>query len=245
MSGLIVYDGFSAYDGKPIVCVLIKSKANKKTGAMVQQYIIRSDLHPIDASRTGADYSICGNCKHRGAVNPNKTTGEAVGRTCYVKLYQGPASVYKAYCKGVYSVARTMQDVGAFLHGSMLRIGAYGDPSALPHGLNDALIQYSSGHTAYTHGFTVSDAMGADTARYSMVSADSKAEAIRAHSMGYRTFRVIPIREINQPLLHNEILCPNTTHDVQCNECKLCNGQKYNGARSIAIIAHGAMKNKV
>lgn len=68
MRGFVVYDGPSAIDGERIVvivCALERSR-NAKTGHMVQTYILRADMHPIEAVRTGADVSICGGCKHRG-----------------------------------------------------------------------------------------------------------------------------------------------------------------------------------
>ena len=130
------------------------------------------------------------------------------------------------------------------LNGRGLRVGAYGDPACLPDGLVEMLVGFAEFHTSYTHGHTVSDTLGDNAARYSMISADSEAEAIKAHDMGYRTFRVIPIASANKPLLHNEIMCPNTTKGTQCNDCRLCNGQSYKG-KSIAIIAHGVSKNKI
>jgi hypothetical protein len=113
MAGLIVYRGVSAYDGKPIAVVLVKpeGKSNIKTGAVIQQYIIRENIDPVSASRIGEDYSICGNCKHRGKANPDKGSGVADNRSCYVLLFQGPAQVYKAVQSGKYPEATTIQQV--------------------------------------------------------------------------------------------------------------------------------------
>ena len=87
MAGIVIYNGPSSYDGAPIVSVLIKGSTNRKTGATIQQYILREDVHPVTASRQGLDFSVCGNCKHKGTASPDKVKGEAVGRTCYVKLH--------------------------------------------------------------------------------------------------------------------------------------------------------------
>ena len=250
MPGLIVYHGPSKYDGEQIVAILVKpnGKSNRKTGAVVQQYILRADIDPLEASRTGADYSICGNCRHKGTPAPNKTNGVAYNRTCYVQLFQGPLGVYKAVKQGYYPAAETIEQVKEFIGGAMLRLGTYGDPASLPEGLNELLIELSGAHTSYTHAHTVDDTISDHAARYSMVSVDSIDDAMRAHSKGFRTFRVIPISTYQEhgtnALLKNEIMCPNTI-GVRCIDCKLCNGTKYKNGKSIAIVAHGPARNKV
>jgi hypothetical protein len=54
-------------DGSPIVVIVnkIDGSDNAKTGAMVQTFIIRSDIAPVAALQSGADYAICGDCEHR------------------------------------------------------------------------------------------------------------------------------------------------------------------------------------
>lgn len=249
MPGMIVYNGPSKYDGEQIIAILVKpsGKSNRKTGAVVQQYILRADIDPSHASRIGADFSVCGNCKHRGEPAPNKTSGVADSRTCYVQLFQGPLGVYKAFKRGNYIAAETIEQVREFIGDSMLRLGTYGDPASLPDGLNELLISFSHAHTSYTHAHTVDEALGDKVAAYSMISADSVDDTLRAHSKGFRTFRVIPIsvyrEQGNSALLKNEIMCPSTK-GIQCIDCRLCNGAKYKG-KSIAIIAHGPLQNKV
>lgn len=65
--GYILYEGPSMIDGAPIVVIVnkIDGSDNAKTGAMVQTFIIRSDVAPVEALATGADVSICGDCEHR------------------------------------------------------------------------------------------------------------------------------------------------------------------------------------
>ena len=71
-NGYVIYDGPSAWDGKRIVVIVtgIRSKsANRKTGGMVQTYIIRPDVSPLAAVyESEADASICGDCPHRGIM---------------------------------------------------------------------------------------------------------------------------------------------------------------------------------
>ena len=66
--GYTIYDGPSMLDGQRIVVIVtgIKGSRNTKTGNMVQTYILRPDMHPLEAVRTGADVSICGDCPARG-----------------------------------------------------------------------------------------------------------------------------------------------------------------------------------
>jgi len=63
--GVILYEGASAIDGAPIVAIanrITNASNNIKTGAMVQTFIIRSDMSPMEALRNGSDVSICGTC---------------------------------------------------------------------------------------------------------------------------------------------------------------------------------------
>jgi hypothetical protein len=68
ISSGIIYRGPSLIDGAPIVVIATYSDRNKKTGTMLQTYIIREDVDPREASKTGADISICGTCPHRGTA---------------------------------------------------------------------------------------------------------------------------------------------------------------------------------
>jgi len=63
-----VWRGASPYDGTPIVLLitgLVRPSKNRKTGPMVQSYILRQDMRPIEAVTTGADAAICGACPFR------------------------------------------------------------------------------------------------------------------------------------------------------------------------------------
>ena len=56
--GYIAYEGPSEIDGRPIVVIVNKLSGsdNAKTGAdLVQTFIIRSDVNPVDALKTGDD----------------------------------------------------------------------------------------------------------------------------------------------------------------------------------------------
>ena len=68
MPGFVFFDGASLIDGAPIVGIAVLSSVNRKTGNMVQTYILRADQAPLDAIRAGDDESICGDCVHRPAL---------------------------------------------------------------------------------------------------------------------------------------------------------------------------------
>ena len=228
MSG-IIYAGPSELDGKPIVAIAITSSANAKTGNMVQTYIIRSDIDPRDASKSGADSSVCGSCIHRGKAHADPDRATAKERSCYVLLGQGPLQVYKAYKRGAY---RKVNDIAALGDGRMVRIGTYGDGLAVPQWVWNELLSKSIGHTAYTHQLN-------SRPEVFMTSADSLPLAQAAWAIGERTFRTITdIAEVQG----NEILCPASEEmgrRTTCLSCKLCSGNTIK-AKNIAIVVHGS-----
>lgn len=222
----IIYQGPSLLDGKPIVVIATLTSSNDKTGETLQTYIIRADVDPMTASRTGEDFSICGTCKHRGTAHGQTAPLQALERSCYVLLWQGPTAVYKAYKKGLYRDDVPLTSLG---RDRFVRLGSYGDPAAVPSYVWGLLLQNASGYTGYTHQMQTKGA-SVDYGTM-MVSADTKAQASGYHLNGKRTFRVIPVAEWeakgNAALLKTEILCPASKEagaKVQCNSCQLCSG---------------------
>ena len=51
MKNGIIYNGPSLLDGKPIVVIATYSDRNTKTGKVLQTYIIRSDISPLNAKK--------------------------------------------------------------------------------------------------------------------------------------------------------------------------------------------------
>jgi hypothetical protein len=236
-TGYIVYEGPSLLDGAPIVAIATVGSGNRKTGGMVQTWILRADVSPIEASRTGADASICGACPHRGTPAPNATSGQAIGRTCYVVLAQAPLSVWRTYQRGGYPHATGHKATAALGAGRMVRVGSYGDGAAVPFYVWDSLTSEAAGHTAYTHQ---TGAAGADVrSSFYMASVDSEAAARAAWADGARTFRVVG--SVADVVKGAEVLCPASDEAgkrTTCAECKLCGGAAVR-AKSIAIVAHG------
>jgi hypothetical protein len=119
MKHAIIYNGPSLLDGQPIVVIATYSNRNTKTGRVVQTYIIRADMDPRDASKTGADFSICGDCVMRGEPTTDPARKIAKGRKCYVNIAQGVLIVYKAFMDGVYQEG-SARDMG---RGRFVRVG--------------------------------------------------------------------------------------------------------------------------
>lgn len=227
MSGAILYQGPSNFDGEPIVVIAVWSSKNSKTGDMLQTYIIRSDIDPRDANKYGEDESICGQCQHRGTPTFDPLKKLAEGRTCYVNMGQGVLIVYNTFKAGNYPVA-SPRTVG---RKRKVRIGTYGDGAAAPSYVWDELVSEADGHTAYSHN-------GGDPGLY-MVSAGTLAQAQAAWASGYRTFRVV--RDVSE-IRHTEVLCPASKeagHKTTCAACLLCGGTSVQ-AKSIAIPVHGS-----
>ena len=204
---------------------------------MQQLWIMRTDVEPHEALKTGADRAVCGDCPLRG-----KATGTGCkGRACYVLVHNGPLQVFRKWVEGRYADAGTgagrLAMARAATVGRSVRLGAYGDPGALPVAVLEALVENADGHTGYTHQYGNRPEM----ARRCMVSVETRSAARAAHAAGARTFRVRT--DENEALLPGEIVCPAESRDRKCIDCGLCNGA--GPAKSIVITAHGAGKGNV
>lgn len=234
--GYIIWEGASLIDGAPIVCIatgLGRKSKNAKTGAMVQTYILRKDVSPVDAVRSGEDASICGDCVHR---SPDGFRG----RTCYVTVGQGPRVVWEAMQRGVYPQA-TPEQISEIAEGLGVRIGTYGDPAAVPAHVWVALVLRALFRTGYSHQWRT--AVGRSLLGLVMASVDSPQEAREAQALGWRTFRVT--RDASEPSVGKEVVCPASAEagrKLTCAECKACDGDTSRRA-SIRIAAHGSSSN--
>lgn len=239
-NGVILWRGASLIDGAPIVAIatgLASRSSNRKTGAMVQTYILREDQSPIDAARNGADASICGDCPHRGTLT-RQSDGRLknIGRTCYVNLGQGPLGVWRAYHRGRYPNQATTQLRVEAGRGRIVRLGTYGDPAAVPPGVWLALTLEATGRTGYTHQWRTAPKL---LQKLCMASADSEAAAAEAQAAGWRTFRVAMPGDLARTPV--EAICPASKEagkKLTCAQCLACSGAT--GRRgSIVIQAHG------
>ena len=232
-TGYIVYEGPSVLDGAPIVVIATLGTDNRKTGDMVQTWIIRSDMSPLDASRSKLDSAICGNCPHRWSV----------GGACYVNLGQAPTSIYRAYLRGSYprlSIGANDNDndnetLRSLLRNRKVRLGAYGDPAAVPVWVLRLLVSLAAGHTGYTHQMAHRNFDPA-VLQYCMASADTAKQAANLWADKARTFRIVKdIAEIKP----GEIECLSDAKGIPCSDCLLCDG-KTDQKPNIVIAVHGS-----
>ena len=226
-----IYDGPSELDGQRIIVLisgLSRTSSNTKTGDMLQTWILRYDVAPNEAVKTGADSSVCGNCPLR----PLNYRSAGHRRPCYVKTWQAPRSVWRAHRDAALV---PLQAVSGLVAGRMVRRGSYGDPAAVPDTVWQAL---SNGKrsTGYTHQWAAGPI---GLARRVMASVHDMTEAAQAQAKGYRTFRVMGP---DDSLASNEVLCPASKEGglrASCATCGLCNGATDNDKRrNVAIYTH-------
>lgn len=239
----VFYRGPSMLDGAPIVAIATITKSrNSKTGTMVQTWILRSDLNPMDASKVGADRSICGDCTHRGQYDAAGILIPST-RTCYVTLFHAPRSVHAAFSRGIYDdMTGDIDGAAERIRGRMVRLGAYGDPAAVPFGIWDSLLTHADGLTGYTHQWQAFP----EFAAYVMASCDSSADRVHARMLGFRTFRVAAVDGWNKE--SGEILCPASAEagkKTTCIACQACGGHSAKARADVMIPAHGQGKNIV
>ncbi len=204
---------------------------NPKTGPMVQAWILRPELAPMDAKRQNLDDAVCGDCALRGR--------DGINSTCYVTPWLGPHNVWKYFRRGGYLDA-TWPELQALLEARYVRCGAYGDPAALPFDVWRTMLVTAAGWVAYSHAWRYCDPRLKTIA---MASVDSELERLEAAGQGWRTFR---IRGAHDPLVAGaECMCPasdEADHRTTCQRCQLCRGTNR-PARSVAIVAHGKPGN--
>lgn len=238
-TGYVIYRGPSMLDGAPIVAIATMHSENRKTGDMVQTWILHDDLSPIEASKAGADASVCGDCKHRWSL----------GGACYVNIGQGPGSIYRAYKRGNYpdltAANSPLWAISKIGEGRAVRLGAYGDPVAVPVAVWECLIAESIGHTGYTHQWrNIRADLPADAfRRILMASVDTDAEYAAAQSAGWRTFRVRCAD--SETVMPREFECVSDTKGTACADCLACDGSARGpGQASVFITVHGSLKSR-
>ena len=62
MKNGIIYKGPSQIDGKRLLLLVHTQIATLKRARFYKPYILRENVNPLEASKTGQDYSICGDC---------------------------------------------------------------------------------------------------------------------------------------------------------------------------------------
>lgn len=231
----LVWRGKSRFDGKPIVAIvtgLKRNSLNPKTGKMAQLWILRDRIDPMKALKSGGDFSICGDCNLRGE--------RGAQRACYVNVGRAPNGIWKALKRGNIP-KQTPFEVGNWLKDNKLRLrlGAYGEPTALPIDVLTQLV-YGTRWTGYTHQWRTQP----EYRGLLMASCDSEQDYLDARMAGWRTFRM---RAFGGKLMPTEIICPASEeglHRSTCERCVLCDGKQHDDdrRRDIVIQAHGIGK---
>lgn len=220
-SGFLVYDDTF----RVVIVTGFRTSKNRKTGAMLQSWVLVKAHDPVKSVQTGRDVLVCGNCPHRGA-------------SCYVDRSRAPLAIWRKYHAGGYP---RLTDYSV-LNGWNLRIGAYGDPAFVPLFVWKSLVAACKSHTGYTHQWREPWAQGLKG--LVMASVDSHQEQIEATSRGWRTFRVqLP----GNARFSDEITCPASKEAgerVQCNKCLLCCGRAKGNLKNIVINVHGFGSSK-
>lgn len=242
-SGVILWEGESTFDGAPIVVILnslrSRDRVNRKIGDMAQAYIILRDMSPWEAITRLDDASICGDCKMRPQFK-TKGTNKKVKRACYVVVHPHTNGIFDAYTRGSYPYWNEVyEEIEDIVDGDKIRIGAYGDPAAVPFEVWEQILQKADGWTAFTHAWRYCDP------RFKMIamaSVDSPEEYYAARDAGWRTYRS---RLEHEPNLKGEISCPASKEGekIKCSKCLLCNGKRTDiedKRKNATIIVHGS-----
>ncbi len=233
--GLVLYDGPSTLTGERVLALLTgtdpsRPSENPKTGPVLQCWILAGDIDPPTAARDGRDRAVCGDCPAR----------RASGGWCYVTTAHAPLGVYRAWKAGHYPPWRWAIHA-PLTRGRVVRLGAYGDPVAVPAAVWDRLALVSGPLLGYTHQWRTCDQA---LRRRLMASCDSPADYHAARAAGWRPFRT---RSPDEPLLPGEFVCPADAHAGQrmtCERCRACGGATDSPhAASPAVAVHGRHKS--
>jgi len=168
----------------------------------VQTWILRRNVHPFAAIHNGGDKSICGDCPMRGIIDRSEGRSVNRQRSCYVSVHQAPNGIWGAYKCGVYTTFDASKHLDLF-RGRMIRLGAYGDPCAIPYASWTKPIDASIGRSGCTHQWR--NGRFWRFRRLVMASVESIDQAKQAHDKGWRTFRTAPLGAL--PIV-GEFSCP-------------------------------------
>src|SRR5262249_47739871 len=201
-NGVVLYRGPSLLTGEPVVCIatgVARPSLNGKTGSFIQTYILPDNgADPLANLASGGDRSVCGDCTHRPQPGPD---GKRSAGSCYVNVGQAPLAVFRAHRSGGYPNFEPAKHLRLFRR-RPLRLGAYGDPAAVPLSVWETVCGAAGRWTGYTHQWRN---CAREYSRYCMASCDSVEDRRQALALGYRTFRV---RLPEEPLEAGEFACP-------------------------------------
>jgi len=243
VTGYVLWEGKSWYDGSDIVAIATLHSDNVKTGDMIQVWILSARHSPLVAAKRGYDAATCGNCVFRSFIQRRARGRRASAamrallrsKSCYVELGKAPNGIYGAYRRKRYPLWDG--DLSLF-HGRKVRFGAYGDPAFLPVALVARIAAAADGSTGYTHQWR--DPRSSWARKFLMASCDAPGDIDDALASGWRYFYA---KSKSDAVPVGSIVCPAANESgkrVQCIDCTLCDGVQYDNDRrkSITIDTH-------
>lgn len=214
----LIWRGASLWNGEEIAVIvtgLTLPSSNRKTGVMLQTWILPVSTKPTESVKNGADEAVCGNCQLRG-------------KTCYVNLVS-VNNIYENIDKMPFISDWVLEYIKQ--SGIGLRLGSYGDPIMAPFEAWQPLIKAARFTLGYTHQWRWCDGRWRDLLQASVESIEDKNEA---NMLGWSTFRIKA--KDDSRVADNEMICRNQKNSfIKCSSCRLCNGSK-----NIVVDVHGA-----
>lgn len=189
------------------------NSTNRKTGNMIQTWIMNKD---------SLEGGACNDCTSLDL--------------CYV--FQGKKSIQKKLERDGY------EDIQVNLEKKRVRVGTYGDPTVFPLSVwQDLGIKK---HTGYTHFWRLPHVQ--EYKSFLMASVETLESYHLAKELGWKVFYnmldvYLGLISIEQVLNETSMIeCPNSTHDLSCYDCLLCDPKK--GGKDIYIKPHGGRLSK-
>ena len=213
-----LWSGPSRLDRSKTVALLLSGlssgSTNGKTGAMLQAHIVQLDDHPSE-DRSG----ICGGCP--------------LLSRCYLEWSKAPAGVRRSLLAGrVGYLSPVLAGELAAARDCGVRLGASGDPAAIPVHVWRQLLAGGAWHTGYTHQWR---RLSASVWGFLMASVETDAARDKAEAAGWSTFRV---GDQDGDPGSGESWCPASAERdraATCSECRRCDG----ASGSVFIREHG------
>lgn len=204
-----------------LVFTALNGSSNRKTGDMIQTYL-------LDKSRLKSEKSVFGaKCQDCSMVKECYVSRDKLSvRRSLVLTLEGQRATYQK---------RLLGGVLPLLKGRLIRLGTYGDPSAIPLRDLARICSSAKGHTGYTHFWREIDE---GYSAYLMSSCETLADELLSNALGYRAFRVLLDAHEVHETSKKSVQCLNASVGLTCAECLLCSGSQGKGSSNIYIHQH-------
>ena len=261
--GLLVYRGPSTMPGlskkTPVIGAVSFYCSNLKVGDEFQTWHFNAKVHPIEARRGHtSDACVCG--EGANACPFVAAPGDTVG-ACYPagRTLNG---IWSSIQRGNYPelaelaaelrlpVEATLAVVGSVPDG--VRLGAYGDPVAMPAAIAQHLTRSAQERQGFTHQWR--QVSRSAWPRLVMASCELPEQVGQAAALGWRTYTAFP-PELTRQEARRAIInasgkaarlilagCPATyAEGIDCAGCPIqCNGVERGRPWHVINAAHGA-----